>query len=190
MKRISSILFAAILCCNYLLAKESFQFESFVKGDYDLPAAVEMKPMRDPRFYLSMVENGSKIAICAYTTGKQTDVFLDLTSVKGTAPERMVGFILNEQENKALIWYLEAPIYRRSFMTEYYLYDKRRNTIEPLSQAGAQRDAKFSPDGRSVAFARDQNLFIRRLDFGTEIQVTTDGKHNAIINGTDRKSVV
>lgn len=184
MKRISSILFVVIFCCNHLLAKESFQFESFVRGDYDLPAAVEMKPMRDPRFYLSMVENGSKIAIYAYKTGKQTDVFLDLTSVKGTAPERMVGFILNEQENKALIWYLEAPIYRRSFMTEYYLYDKRRNTIEPLSQAGAQRDAKFSPDGRSVAFARDQNLFIRRLDFGTEIQVTTDGKHNAIINGT------
>lgn len=92
MKRISSILFVAILCCNQLLAKESFQFESFVKGDYDLPAAVEMKPMRDPRFYMSMVENGSKIAICEYKSGKQTDVFLDLNSVKGTAPSRMVGY--------------------------------------------------------------------------------------------------
>ncbi|MFT7114325.1 MAG: dipeptidyl-peptidase-4, partial [Candidatus Azotimanducaceae bacterium] len=41
----------------------------------------------------------------------------------------------------------------------------------------------FSPDGKHVAFVRDNNIFVKDLEKGTEIQVTKDGKKNAIING-------
>jgi dipeptidyl-peptidase-4 len=44
--------------------------------------------------------------------------------------------------------------------------------------------AQFSPDGRIVAFARHQNLFLKKLDFNTEIAITEDGEKNKIINGT------
>jgi dipeptidyl-peptidase-4 len=56
--------------------------------------------------------------------------------------------------------------------------------MSPLSQNGAQQLATFSPDGERVAFARNNNLFIKSLKFGTENQVTRDGKKNEIINGT------
>ncbi|MBC7673504.1 MAG: S9 family peptidase, partial [Polaromonas sp.] len=43
--------------------------------------------------------------------------------------------------------------------------------------------AKVSPDGRSVAFVRDNNLFVTNLATGRETALTTDGSDN-IINGT------
>jgi len=35
-----------------------------------------------------------------------------------------------------------------------------------------------------VAFVRDNNIFIKKFDFDSEVQVTTDGKYNEVINGT------
>ncbi len=43
--------------------------------------------------------------------------------------------------------------------------------------------ATFSPDGNLVAFVRENNLFITDPAKGKEIQITTDGKFNEIING-------
>jgi dipeptidyl-peptidase-4 len=42
----------------------------------------------------------------------------------------------------------------------------------------------FSPDSRYIAFARQNNLFMKKLDFNTEIPITTDGQSGSIINGT------
>ena len=41
----------------------------------------------------------------------------------------------------------------------------------------------FSLNGRIVAFVRDNNLFLKKLDFDTESQITKDGKKNELING-------
>ena len=43
--------------------------------------------------------------------------------------------------------------------------------------------ATFSPDGSRIAFVRDNDLFIHDLRFGSERQITNDGKYNHIING-------
>ncbi len=52
-----------------------------------------------------------------------------------------------------------------------------------MSEGGSQRLATFSPDGSRIAFVRDNDLFIHDLRFGSERQITNDGKYNHIING-------
>lgn len=52
-----------------------------------------------------------------------------------------------------------------------------------LSANGKQRLAAFSPDGNSVSFVRNNNIFIANLITGIESKVTNDGKWNEIING-------
>jgi dipeptidyl-peptidase-4 len=44
-------------------------------------------------------------------------------------------------------------------------------------------EAAFSPDGHNVAYVRANNIFIKKLRFGTESAITTDGEINKIING-------
>lgn len=55
-------------------------------------------------------------------------------------------------------------------------YDVRRKLVKPLSDNGGQLSIPtFSPDGRMVAFVRDNNIYIKKFDFDTEVAVTTDG---------------
>jgi dipeptidyl-peptidase-4 len=41
----------------------------------------------------------------------------------------------------------------------------------------------FSPDGRMCAFVRDNNIWIKKFDFDTEVEVTRDGETNRVRNG-------
>ena len=41
----------------------------------------------------------------------------------------------------------------------------------------------FSPDSRMVAFVAENNVHIAKLDYDTEVSVTTDGQDGKIING-------
>ena len=75
-------------------------------------------------------------------------------------------------------------IYRNSYTAEHYIFDRKNNKVEPLSQNGAQQVPKFSPDGTMVAFVRNNNIHLVKLLFGNaESQVTTDGEYGKIING-------
>jgi dipeptidyl-peptidase 4 len=88
-------------------------------------------------------------------------------------------------ERKLLIATEQESIYRHSSKAFYYIYDIATKKITPLSdeKLGKQRLAEFSPDGTMIAFVRDNNLFLKYLISGDEIQVTMDGKINEVING-------
>ena len=101
----------------------------------------------------------------------------------GGAVRRIDGYQLSADEQKLLLTTQEEPIYRRSSKAEFYVYDLATKQLRPLSKGGKQQYATFSPDGKRVAFVRDNNLFVVDLPTGKEMQLTTDGKRNAVING-------
>ena len=41
---------------------------------------------------------------------------------------------------------------------------------------------RFSPDGKKVAYMYDNNLYVKHLENGHELQITKDGEKNKIIN--------
>ncbi|MBR0195428.1 MAG: alpha/beta fold hydrolase [Paludibacteraceae bacterium] len=79
----------------------------------------------------------------------------------------------------------EEKIFRHSSVADWYIVDTQKNSRKQLGAGlnlGKVRDAVMSPNGRYVAFAKDNNLYIHKLDFGTEIAVTKD-ENTDIING-------
>ena len=79
----------------------------------------------------------------------------------------------------------EEQIFRRSVIADWYIVDTQKNTRKQLGaglKLGKVRDAVISPNGRYIAFAKNNNLYIHKLDFGTEIAVTKD-ENPDIING-------
>ena len=79
----------------------------------------------------------------------------------------------------------EEQIFRRSEVAEWFIIDTMRHTRKQLGEGmglGKVRDAVMAPNGRYVAFAKDNNLYIHKLDFGTEVAVTKD-ENTDIING-------
>ena len=81
----------------------------------------------------------------------------------------------------------EEAIFRRSELADWFVVDTQRKTRKRLGEGvlGAEvkvRDAEMSPNGRYVAFAKDNNLYIHKLDFGTEVAVTKN-ENPDIISG-------
>jgi len=183
MKRFCLLIVLSLNFCLLFAAKQEMSLDSIVTGAYRSASIPDIRSMQDARYYTNIDETGKCLVRYSYFSGKQEEVILDLDKAKGTSLKKIIGYTFNPNESKIIVWCEKKPIYRHSFTTEYFVYDRKRNMIDSLSANGAQRDAKFSPDGRSIAFARDNNLFIKRLDYGTEIQVTTDGETNSIING-------
>jgi dipeptidyl-peptidase-4 len=65
---------------------------------------------------------------------------------------------------------------------DLYVYDFNRNSVARITSApGAEEQATFSPDGKKIAFIRNNNLFVADLA-GRERQLTTDGNAQ-ILNG-------
>ena len=81
----------------------------------------------------------------------------------------------------------EERIFRRSRLASWYVLDTMRHTRKQVGEGVLGKDVKvrdavMSPNGRYVAFAKDNNLYIHKLDFGTEVAVTKD-ENTDIING-------
>ena len=82
----------------------------------------------------------------------------------------------------------EEQIFRHSQVADWFVYDTMRHTRKRLGEGIFKgenvkvRDAVMSPNGRYVAFAKDNNLYVHKLDFGTEVAVTKD-EDTDIING-------
>lgn len=116
----------------------------------------------------------------------EVTVILDLGNTRETTLKSIDGFTLSPDGRKIMVWTNSTPIYRHSFSAEYYIYDCHSRILKPLSDNIKKQQApKFSPDSRMVAFfnPEDNNLYISKLDYGTQVAVTNDGKHDYIING-------
>jgi dipeptidyl-peptidase-4 len=141
-----------------------------------------LRSTRDGLNYTVNEEN-TKIVKYSYKTGQKVDVVFDLSKIENPGFKEFKDYTFCDDETKILFTTKTETIYRHSFTAEYFIYNLTTKEMTPLSGNGAQQLATFSPDGERVAFVRNNNIFIKSLKFGTENQVTRDGKLNEIING-------
>lgn len=67
----------------------------------------------------------------------------------------------------------KQKLFRHSFFADYYLIDTQKNDTISLSDVPV-RDAAMSPNGKYVVYAKaDNNLYIYKVDFKTEVAITT-----------------
>lgn len=133
--------------------------------------------------YLTLTADGKDVVRCDYKTGRQEAVVMSTDKLRGCGVKAWDGFILSPNEKLMLLYTDVEPVYRHSFRASYYVYDIARNNIKKLSESERQEIPVFSPDSRMVAFVRDNNIYVAKLDYGTEVAVTKDGKPGEIING-------
>ena len=140
--------------------------------------------LSDGSQYLQLIENGTKIVKIDTKTGNVLETLMDVNNTREGKISRIEGYTLSPEATKILVYTQRRNIYRNSFDAVYYVYEIRTRLLKPLSTEHARQQAPlFSPDGRMVAFVADNNVQLKKLDYGTEMPVTTDGATNKIING-------
>ena len=163
---------------------KSFTLEDiFSKPTFRQAGVSGMQSMNDGIHYSTTETNDSQIVKHDYATGGTLETMFDLKDFPQAGIKSIGEYQFSKNERKVLITTATEPIYRRSFIAEYFIYDLDTKTLKHLSENGKQQIATFSPDGSKVAFVRKNNLYIKDLTSEKETQITTDGKFNAIING-------
>lgn len=138
--------------------------------------------MKDGEHYT--VQEGDDINQYSYSDQNKVKTIFSLKDAGTTYPVKSIDeYEFSENETKILFNTEAEPIYRHSFKASYYVWDIAKKTLISVSTSGKQQLATFSKDGNMVAFMRENNLYIKDLQKDKEIQVTTDGKVNFIING-------
>jgi dipeptidyl-peptidase-4 len=138
--------------------------------------------MKDGVHYTLLVDN-QRVVKYDYKTGNVVDTLFDVNDLEGAPFKLVFTYEISPDERKILLATNPKERYRRSYLSDYYVFDIKRKEITPLSEKGAQQDPLFSPDGRYIVFARDNNLYMNKLDYNTEIAITTDGATGQTING-------
>ena len=169
MKKTIAILTCVLTC----LGVRADMLTDFTDGKFKPSGPGEMVSMEDGERYVQQV--GNDLLAYSYRTGAVTDTLFDYSRAKGVKPGKVEGFVLSEGRY-LLVYANSQKIFRRSFCADYYVYDRQRNELRPLSETMPVLQPVFSPDGKYVAFVRENNLYIHKLDFKTEVAVTTDGK--------------
>lgn len=162
---------------------QAFTLEDITSGKFLPQDVAETYPSADGVHYYAATNGNTRIVKCEYRTGHEVDTLFDVKTARECDLKSFNGFSLSPDEKHLLIYADSEPIYRRSFKANYYTFEIRRNLLKPLSEGGKQQVAVYSPNGRMVAFVRDNNIYIKKLDYGTEVAVTRDGERNKIING-------
>ena len=179
------IVYVVLLLCISVLDVEAgaLNLKDITNGLYKEKDITAVTPLADGIHYVAASNNNTRIVKYEYRTGKAVETLFDVATARECNLKKFEGFSLSEDEKQLLIWDNSEKIYRRSFKAEYYTFEIKRNLLKPLSENGKQQVAVFSPNGRMVAFVRDNNIFVKKLDYGTELPVTRDGARNKIING-------
>lgn len=129
--------------------------------------------------------SGLTIIQCSFATG---DTLKEITSAKkmfNDATFQFSNYTFNEDETMLLIETETESIYRWSSMANYYVHNLLTGETFPLTdfKKGKQRLATISPDKKTIAFMRDNNIFLVDAQTKKETQITFDGAMNKIING-------
>ena len=137
--------------------------------------------LRDGKRYTTL-DAKRGIIISSFATGKEVGVALSF-DVLPDSIGKVEAYSYSADERYLLLETKREAIYRRSAVAEFWIYDLKQARVQRLSEGGKQRLATFSPDGTKVAFVRENNIFVVDIVTSAEVQITTDGERNTIING-------
>ena len=115
----------------------------------------------------------------SYATLEKIETIVSSANLKDL--ENFSSYSFNNDETKIILGTNFEKIFRHSYKGTFYAYDV---ASKKLSLIGKEiQEPVFSPDNKKVAYAKDNNLFIKDFSRNKITQITKDGKKNSIING-------
>ena len=109
-----------------------------------------------------------------------------LTPKGSSAPLKVRNFFFSNDANKLLIYTNSKRVWRYDTRGDYWLLDLDDNKLTQIGKslpASSLMFAKFSPDGKKVAYVSGHNIYVQDIATNKVKQLTFDGS-TKLINGT------
>ena len=115
-----------------------------------------------------------------YASLEKVETIVDSKDLEGL--KYFESYSFNNNETKLILGVDTEPIYRRSSLGVFYVYDIASKSLQLIDEDKIQ-EPTFSPDSKKVAYGKNNNIYIKNLETNEVTQVTFDGLKNSIING-------
>ncbi|SFR52386.1 S9 family peptidase [Maribacter stanieri] len=115
-----------------------------------------------------------------YKTLNKVSTIVSSADLQGISSFSAYSF--SDDERKMILSTEIEPIFRHSTLGIFYVYDIDAKEVIRISDAKIQ-EPTLSPDGKKVAYVKDNNIYLFNIATGETKQVTVDGVKNEIING-------
>ncbi|WP_291123458.1 DPP IV N-terminal domain-containing protein, partial [Flavobacterium sp. UBA6046] len=180
-KKITALL---LFLCFTLFGQQKITVEAIYNGEFRAKGMDELKSMKNTNQYTVLnfdeTAKSMQIDLFDFATLKKVATLID-TKNQYKLLGGIDSYSFSSDEKMILIANNTHKIYRHSFTADYFLYDiETKELTKILEQV---QEPTFSPDGKKIAYAKENNLFIYDITAKTNSQITTDGMKNTIING-------
>jgi len=166
------------------VAQQQITLQEIWGGAFRAKGMDDLNAMRNTNQYTVLNYNGtsktSQIDLYDFASLNKVGTIID--SKNFSELDGIDSYTFSPDEKKVLIATGTQPIFRHSFLADYFIYDIAKKSLTKLLAYKLQ-EPTFSADGSKVAYVRDNNIFIYDINSQKVDQVTTDGRQNAVING-------
>ena len=176
-----SLIFAITITA---LAQQKITIEQIYGGTFRTKQMDELQAMKNSNQYTILNADRSsrsmQIDLYDFATLKKSNTIIDSKNFLALS-NGIESYSFSPSEKQILIANNTNQIYRHSSTSDFFLYDVDTKQLSKiLDQA---QEPTFSPDGKSIAFAKANNLFVYNILTKVTAVITTDGQKNRIING-------
>ena len=179
--KISILALLLVLPCLDMVAAE---LNDFVSDKYRTKPVIKAISTEDGEYFAAADDSKTLILKYEYKSGKVVDTLFNAAKARECPFDRFDGFDMSRDFKRILLYTDSEKIYRRSFKATYYTFEIMRNLVKPLCDDGKQQIATFSPNGRMVAFVREGNIYLKKLDYDSQSEVTKGGETGNVIYGS------
>lgn len=163
------------LCFQFVLPNyfsQQISLEEIWSGKFYPKTIDNYISMKDGKHYTILSDDG--INKYSYKSFQKTETVLQ---------GKFSDYLYSPDEQFLLLEKKAIPIYRRSKLGIYELYNVKTQTYSKIFDRNPIQEPTFSPDGSKIAFVFENNIYYQEIASGKVTQVTTDGIKNKIING-------
>lgn len=179
-----AISFLFLLICSSLVAQDKLTLEQIWSGAFRTQGMQELQAMQNTNQYTVLdynpVSRSFEIGLFDFATLNKVSTIFSTKNFPKVGSIDTYSF--DKDEKQLLIATNYEPIYRHSFVAHFFVYDMQAKTIKAVSDKKIQEPI-FTPDGKTIVYVFENNIYSFDLATSKETQITTDGKQNQIING-------
>ena len=182
----SFVLFFLVICfIDYAPAQQKkISLEELWSGAFVTQGMEAIYPLKSGEHYtvLNKDEVTGIVSIDKYDYRSLEKIETVVSSKEIPTNAVFSSYSFSQDESKVLLATEEAPIYRRSKVGIYYIYDLVSKNITLVADTWIQ-EPTFSPEGEKVVFANNNILYLLNIAYGKIVEINSDGDMNCIING-------
>ena len=182
MNKIVSSLF--ILFTLVVVAQQKITVDQIYSGTFRSKSMDELQSLKNTNQYTVLNYDATsktmKIDLYDFGSLKKVNTLIDSKNFLALS-NGIDSYSFSKDEKQILIANNTQQIFRNSFTADYFLYDmSTKQLVKVLEEV---QEPSFSPDGKLIAFAKKNNMFVYDILSKSSIAITEDGKKNTIING-------